>query len=96
MSSVKTNEQDLGMDVGKKSCWQDLQDDKLSNLATSAGETGMKVKSSWPMKMASGHNGNIVASLVLTYLIISANIAQMYQDHYKVHCPQSFATLVIY
>ena len=67
MSSEKTNEQDLIKDVGMKSCWQDLDNDKLSNLATSAGETGLKVKSGWPMKMASGvgHNGDIVASLVL-------------------------------
>ena len=46
MSSEKTNEQDLSKDVRMKSCWQDLEDDKLSNLATSAGETGVKVKNS--------------------------------------------------
>ena len=45
MNSEKTNEQDLSKDVGMKSCWQDLVDDKLSNLATSARETDMKVKS---------------------------------------------------
>ena len=45
MSSEKTNEQDLSKDVGMKSCRQDLEEDKLSNLATSAGETGGKVKS---------------------------------------------------
>ena len=45
MSSEKTNEQYFSKDVGIKSCWQDLEDDKLSNLATSAGETGVKVKS---------------------------------------------------
>ena len=44
MSSEKTNEQDVIKDVGIKSCWQDLEDDKLSNLATSAEETGAKVK----------------------------------------------------
>ena len=68
MSSEKTNEHDLSKDVGMKSCWQDLEDDELSNLATSAGETAVKVKSGWPMKMASevGHNRDIVASLVLT------------------------------
>ena len=64
MSSEKTNEQDLSKDVGMKSCWQDLEDNKLSNLATSAGETDVKVKNGWPMNMASevGHNGDIVAS----------------------------------
>ena len=45
MCSEKTNEQDLSKDVGMKSCWQDLEDDKLSNLPTSAGETGVKLKS---------------------------------------------------
>ena len=64
MKSEKTNQKDLSKDVGMKSCRQDLENDKLSNLATSAGETGGKVKSGWPMKMASwvGHNGDIVAS----------------------------------
>ena len=44
MSSEKTNEQDLSKDVGMKSCQQDLEADELSNLATSARETGVKVK----------------------------------------------------
>ena len=45
MSSKKTNEHDLSKDVEIKSCRQDLEDDELRNLATSAGETSEKMKS---------------------------------------------------
>ena len=70
ISSEKMDEHDLSKDVRTKSCGEDLEDYALSNLATSAGETYMKVESGWPLTVASGvgHNGDIMASLALILL----------------------------